>query len=134
MSKLSQYKTLLILLCSTLFLLASPLWADKPDKKGSQTNFDLSVSVSAGISFGDARRLAVEQGLTGMKPLPPGIRKNLARGKPIPPGIAKTRMPNSFINQLPRHQGYEWEQAGSDLILVVAGSLIISDVLKGVFD
>ena len=134
MSKLSQYKTLLILLCSTLFLLASPLWADKPDKKGSQTNFDLSVSVSAGISFGDARRMAVEQGLTGMKPLPPGIRKNLARGKPIPPGIAKTRMPNSFINQLPRHQGYEWEQAGSDLILVVAGSLIISDVLKGVFD
>ena len=134
MSKLSQYKTLLILLCSTLFLLASPLWADKPDKKGSQTNFDLSVSVSAGISFVDARRMAVEQGLTGMKPLPPGIRKNLARGKPMPPGIAKTRMPNSFINQLPRHQGYEWEQAGSDLILVVAGSLIISDVLKGVFD
>jgi len=27
--------------------------------------------VSAGISFGDARRLAVDQGLTGMKPLPP---------------------------------------------------------------
>ena len=134
MSKLSQYKTLLILLCSTLFLLASPLWADKPDKKGSQTNFDLSVSVSAGISFGDARRLAVEQGLTGMKPLPPGIRKNLARGKPIPPGIAKTRMPNSYINQLPSHPGYEWQQAGSDLVLVVAGSLVISDVLEGVFD
>ena len=134
MSKLSQYKTLLILLCSTLFLLASPLWADKPDKKGSQTNFDLSVSVSAGISFGDARRLAVEQGLTGMKPLPPGIRKNLARGKPMPPGIAKTRMPNSYINQLPSHPGYEWQQAGSDLVLVVAGSLVISDVLEGVFD
>jgi hypothetical protein len=117
-----------------LFLLASPLWADKPDKNGSQTNFDLSVSVSAGISFGDARRLAVDQGLTGMKPLPPGIRKNLARGKPMPPGIAKTRMPNSFINQLPRHPGYEWEQAGSDLVLVVAGSLVISDVLEGVFD
>ncbi len=134
MSKLSQFKTLLILLCSTLFLLASPLSADKPDKKGSHSNFDLSVSVSAGISFGDARRLAVDQGLTGMKPLPPGIRKNLARGKPMPPGIAKTRMPNSFINQLPRHQGYQWQQAGSDLVLVVAGSLVISDVLEGVFN
>ena len=50
------------------------------------------------------------------------------------PGIAKTRMPNSFINQLPSNQGYEWEQAGSDFVLVVAGGLIISDVLEGVFD
>jgi len=134
MSKLSQFKTLLILLCSTLFLLASPLSADKPNKNGSQANFDLSLTISAGISFGDARRLAVDQGLTGTKPLPPGIRKNLARGKPMPPGIAKTRMPNSYINQLPRHPGYEWQQAGSDLVLVVIGSLIIADVLKGVFD
>jgi hypothetical protein len=134
MSKLSPFKTFLILLCSSLFLLASPLSADKPDKNNHKTNFDLSVMVSAGISFGDARQLAVGQGLTGMKPLPPGIRKNLARGKPMPPGIAKTRMPNSFINQLPRHPGYEWQQAGSDLVLVVTGSLVISDVLEGVFD
>lgn len=48
MSKLSQFRTLLILICSTFFLLASPLSADKPDKKGSHSNFDLSVSVSAG--------------------------------------------------------------------------------------
>ena len=134
MSKLTKFNSLLILLCSSLFLLASPLSADKPDKNSHQSNFDLSVMVSAGISFGDARRLAVDQGLTGMKPLPPGIRKNLARGKPMPPGIAKTRMPNSYINQLPSHPGYEWQQAGSDLVLVVAGSLVISDVLEGVFD
>ena len=134
MSKLNQFKPLLILLCSSLFLLASPLSADKPNKNGHKSNIDLSITVSAGISFGDARRLAVDQGLTGMKPLPPGIRKNLARGKPMPPGIAKTRMPNSYINQLPRHQGYQWQQAGSDLLLVVIGSLIIADVLEGVFD
>jgi len=134
MSKSSPFKTLLIVLCSSLFLLVSPLSADKPNKNGHKSNIDLSLTVSAGISFGDARRLAVDEGLTGVKPLPPGIRKNLARGKPMPPGIAKTRMPNSFINQLPRHQGYEWQQAGSDLVLVVAGSLVISDVLEGVFD
>ena len=134
MSKLNQFKPLLILLCSSLFLLASPLSADKPNKNGHKSNIDLSITISAGISFGDARRLAVDQGLTGMKPLPPGIRKNLARGKPMPPGIAKTRMPNSYINQLPRHQGYQWQQAGSDLLLVVIGSLIIADVLEGVFD
>ena len=134
MSKPNLFTILLTLLCSTLFLLSSPLWADKSDKNRHKTNFDLSLSDSAGISFGDARRLAVDQGLTGMKPLPPGIRKNLARGKPMPPGIAKTRMPSSYINQLPSHPGYEWQQAGSDLVLVVAGSLVISDVLEGVFD
>ena len=134
MSKPNLFTILLTLLCSTLFLLSSPLWADKSDKNRHKTNFDISLSVSAGISFDDARRLAVDQGLTGMKPLPPGIRKNLARGKPMPPGIAKTRMPNSYINQLPSHPGYEWQQAGSDLVLVVAGSLVISDVLEGVFD
>ncbi len=59
---------------------------------------------------------------------------NLARGKAMPPGIAKTRMPDSFLSQLPKHEGYEWLQAGSDLILVAVGSLIIAEVLKDVFD
>ena len=66
--------------------------------------------------------------------MPPGIKKNLARGKPMPPGIQKTRMPQSFIDELPRHEGYEWLQAGGDLVLVASGSLVISDILEGVFD
>ena len=147
MSKLKQFKRVSTLLC-TSFLLASPLCADPPsdkvqkgkdkgpDKAGNgdvEYALDLSLMVSAGISVGDARRLAVSQGLTGMKPLPPGIRKNLARGKPMPPGIAKTRMPGSYVSQLPRHEGYAWIQAGSDLVLGVTGSLVISDVLEGVF-
>jgi hypothetical protein len=90
--------------------------------------------VSAGISVGDARLLASRHNLTGGRPLPPGIRKNMARGKPMPPGIAKTRLPESFVTELPRHPGYEWRQAGTDLTLVVSGSLVIHDVLKGVFD
>lgn len=147
MSKLNRFKPILILLC-ILFLAVSPLWADPPADRGQsgkekgsemsekgdfQLDFDMSLLVSAGISIGDARRLAVDEGLTGMKSLPPGIRKNLARGKPMPPGIAKTRLPDSYINQLPSHKGYIWQQAGSDLILVVTGSLVIADVLEGVF-
>lgn len=65
---------------------------------------------------------------------PGALILRIARGKPMPPGIQKTRMPQSFINELPRHDGYEWRQAGADLVLVASGSLIISDVLKGVFD
>ena len=104
------------------------------DKNDFDVDWDLSVMVSAGISIGDARVLASRHEITGGKPLPPGIRKNLARGKPLPPGIQKNRMSGSFVNDLPHHEGYEWHQAGTDLVLVVSGSLVISDILKGMFD
>jgi hypothetical protein len=130
-------------LFSATLLADPPKNKGKPDKTNSEEradkyNFsadaDLSVMVTAGISIGDARRLASKYKLTSGKPLPPGIRKNLARGKPMPPGIQKTRMPDAFINQLPDHEGFEWQQAGTDLVLVVTGSLVISDILEGVFD
>ena len=148
MSKANRFNSAVILLC-TSFLLTPPLCADPPTDKGNQGNnkgaansgksdvehnVDVSLMISAGISIGDARRLATAEGLTGVKPLPPGIRKNLARGKPMPPGIAKTRLPTTYIDQLPRHNGYEWQQAGGDLVLVVSGSLVIADLLEGVFD
>ncbi len=128
---------------SVTSLYTATLLADPPKNKGkpdkvSSEDFSvdayLSVMVTAGISIGDARRLASKYKLTGGKPLPSGIRKNLGRGKPMPPGIQKTRMPDSFINQLPDHEGLEWQQAGTDLVLVVTGSLVISDILEGVFD
>jgi hypothetical protein len=90
--------------------------------------------ISAGISIGDARLLAGQYGLGGGTPLPPGIRKNLARGKPLPPGIAMQQMPAGFIQHLPQHPGYEWQRAGTDLVLVVQGGLVVHDVLEGVFD
>jgi opacity protein-like surface antigen len=89
--------------------------------------------ISAGISVGDARLLAAQHSLSGGKPLPPGIAKNLARGKPLPPGIAKNRLPQAFVAQLPQHPGYQWQQAGTDLVLVVSGSFVVQDVLEGVF-
>ncbi len=148
MSLLRLSNSSLFLLCS-LLLFAGPLLAAPPEDKGKsgkaklelhqekkdvKNTLDLSLIVTIGISVGEARQLAVELGLTGTKPLPPGIRKNLARGKAMPPGIAKTRMPDSFLSQLPKHEGYEWLQAGSDLVLVAVVSLVIADVLKDVFD
>ena len=143
---INRLTVLTVTLISSLTLSISALQAAPPDGKGKSgngktkdsTTFDvdlgLSATISAGISIGDARVLASDHGITGNKPLPPGIRKNMARGKPMPPGIRKTRMPESFINELPRHNGYEWQQAGADLVLVASGSLIISDILEGVFD
>lgn len=65
--------------------------------------------------------------------LPPGIQKNLARGKPLPPGIAK-KLDGRLLSQLPRYDGYEWQQAGTDLILVALATGLIYEVLNGAFD
>lgn len=135
---------LVVLMPASLLALEPPQDKGKPDKAKNEKkvahedhgdSLDVIAVVSAGIrlSYGDARQYAVESDLTGYKPLPPGIRKNLARGKPMPPGIAKTRMPYSFLNRLPAHEGYEWQIAGSDLALVFQADMSISGVLRDVF-
>ncbi len=135
---------LLLMIPAMLVALDPPQDKGKPDKAKHEKNgdhdntggsLDVIAVASAGIrlSYGDARQFAVESDLTGYKPLPPGIRKNLARGKPMPPGIAKTRVPPSFLNRLPAHEGYEWHIAGTDLALVFQADMSISGVLKDVF-
>lgn len=66
--------------------------------------------IQSGISAAAARDLFRGSGDAeeSYKPLPPGIRKNLARGKPLPPGIAKTRLPGGYVGRLPHYSGYEW--------------------------
>ncbi|TPG94701.1 hypothetical protein EAH72_17410 [Pseudomonas caspiana] len=66
-------------------------------------------------------------------PLPPGIQKNLARGKPLPPGIAK-KLDGRLAGRLPRYDGYEWYQAGTDVILAAVATGIIYQVLHDALD
>ncbi len=103
---------------------------DREDLRDLQDGINL---VSSLISADDARNLAKASGATGYKPLPPGIQKNLARGKPLPPGIEKTRMPGGMLDKLPKQKGYEWRNAGADLLLVQEGTEIVADVLRDVF-
>ena len=146
---ISRPISILFCLPAMVCLFACTVHAGSPQGKNKAHRDDSKVSasvdvglsapipggmISAGISIGDARHLASRYNLTGGNPLPPGIRKNLARGKPMPPGIAKNRLPEPFMDQLPHHPGYEWQQAGADLVLVASGSLVISDILEGVFD
>ena len=106
----------------------------KKDKKGKKgTNADTGSLVMAGITMAEARRHALDYRYTGYKSLPPGIQKNLARGKPLPPGIAKKMVPSRMLSRLPRHAGYEWRIAGTDLILVAIATNVVADVLSGVF-
>ena len=135
-----------LFLIPAALLVASSALADPPEGKGKnkhknmESGGDYSASsttalVTAGISASVARQVAIDSGvkMSGYKPLPPGIPKNLARGKPLPPGIAKKAAPSGMIPRLPKHPGYEWQMAGTDLVLVQIGTSIVSDVLKDVF-
>lgn len=65
--------------------------------------------------------------------LPPGIQKNLARGKPLPPGIAK-KLDGRLASRLPHYEGYEWQQVGTELILVSIATGLVYEILNGAFD
>lgn len=91
-----------------------------------------------GPSFDRGNILGIIDGYRGEywnpgPPLPPGIQKSLARGKPLPPGIAK-KLDGRMLGHLPRYDGYEWRQAGTDLILVALATGLIYEVLNGAFD
>ena len=93
-----------------------------------------SVVVTAGINVVDAKKLAAANNLTGLRTLPPGIRRNLQRGKPLPRGISRQVMPDAVLVELPRHPGHEWRIAGRDLVLIAIGTLIVVDILNDVFE
>ncbi|WP_417221479.1 anti-virulence regulator CigR family protein [Achromobacter spanius] len=104
-------------------------------KGGTADSGDTNVTLRhAGITISVARGYADEYGLSGYSALPPGVRKNLARGKPLPPGIAKKMVPGPMLARLPAYPGYEWRVAGSDLILVAVATAVVADVLFDVFD
>jgi hypothetical protein len=131
-------------------LAANTAEAGKPEDKGKPAHAEKGKAHKGGghddrYDSGDELRRAVidrvlldrygkQYQVGGYKPLPPGIRKNMARGKPIPPGIAKTRLPQGYVNSLPRYEGYEWRGYGSDLVLVHLLSNKIADVILDALD
>lgn len=108
---------------------------DRRDARGHHRGSDaVGDLVYAGITATLAHGYALDYGLSGYSSLPPGIRKNLARGKPLPPGIAKKMVPGPLLGRLPRYPGYEWRVAGSDLILIAVATAVVADILYDVFD
>ena len=59
--------------------------------------------------------------------------KNLARGKPLPPGLSREPVPAPVLTTLPRVDGHEWVRIGTELVLVGVASLVIAQVIQGVF-
>jgi hypothetical protein len=69
----------------------------------------------------------------GLKPLPPGIAKKIARGGAMPPGIAKRYFPGQLIALLPPRPGQQWLIVGTDVLLIQAATNLILDILPRVF-
>jgi len=69
----------------------------------------------------------------GVKPLPPGIAKKVARGGTMPPGIAKRYFPGELIALLPPRPGEQWLIVGTDVLLIQATTNLILDILPRVF-
>ncbi|MBO6668738.1 anti-virulence regulator CigR family protein [Parvibaculum sp.] len=93
---------------------------------------DLAVSVAFGTQEARIIRDYFSSNVYEMKPLPPGIAKNLARGKPLPPGIAKRYLPLELSSRLPVRADYERLIAGDDVLLVSLATGVIVDILNDV--
>ncbi|MCL6264197.1 anti-virulence regulator CigR family protein [Craterilacuibacter sp. RT1T] len=107
----------------------------KPKHESGYDGDSTRALVRAGITAAVVQSIIRERhiDLGSYAALPPGIRKNLARGKPLPPGIAKRGVPLPLLESLPHYPGYEWTVAGRDLVLLAIGSAIVADILRDVF-
>ena len=87
------------------------------------------------ISLGDRERIREfysTQPRPGVEALPPGIRRNLARGKPMPPGLARRSPPQELQSTLTVPGTFEIIEVGLDVLLVELATGIIHDVLMDI--
>jgi hypothetical protein len=96
-----------------------------------------TVQVTAGITLTVGQRESIRSYYLahpqkGVKPLPPGIRKKLARGKPLPPGIAKQVAPEGLVALVALPPGYRLEEVGLDVLLVEVATGVVHDILMDV--
>ncbi len=121
-----------VLVLTASLLVATPI-------SGQAQGHDKVVSSSATISVTLSPDMKVQvrdfysvRDASGVKPLPPGIRKRLARGKPLPPGIAMTRVPQGLSSGLRLPSGFELVEVGLDVLVVEVATSLIHDVLMDV--
>jgi hypothetical protein len=138
-SDLKHYIVAAFLALTFLLLTSDSATAQGGSGRGGGGNDDSGVSVefTAEISFsvGDRDQIRAYYSSNpspGLEALPPGIRKNLARGKPLPPGIAKRFRPDTLRSSLSIPRRYEVIEVGWDVFLVEAATGIIHDVLMDV--
>ena len=128
-----------LLIATALAAAGAPAPAQRPDKPGKPANPPKSTKDQpvVRVVFNDSDRAVFREYYRtrreGVKPLPPGIAKNLARGKPLPPGIARTRVPDVVLAKLPwRPPGYNLFLLGDRIVLLDAKGLV-ADIMDSIF-
>jgi hypothetical protein len=75
----------------------------------------------------------IPPGLQGRKDLPPGIRKQIARGQRVPDGVNIYRLPSDLVSRLPRRsKDVERRVVGDDIVLIERGTNLVLDILENV--
>ena len=128
-----------LMIAAALAAASAPAQAQRPDKPGKPANPPKSTKDQpvVRVVFSDSDRAIFREYYRtqrdAVKPLPPGIANNLARGKPLPPGIARTRVPESVLVKLPwRPPGYTVFLVGDRVVLLNAGGLV-ADIMDRIF-
>jgi Ni/Co efflux regulator RcnB len=127
----------LLLIAALVAAAATPALAQRPANPGKANPKSTKDQPVVRVVFHDADRAVFREYYStrraAVKPLPPGIAKNLARGKPLPPGIARTRVPDVVLVQLPwRPRGYTFFLVGDRIVLLNANGLV-ADILDSIF-
>jgi hypothetical protein len=64
--------------------------------------------------------------------LAPETRQQLTPGQPVPDGVSRRLSPD-IEEQIPQYQGYEWHQAGEDVLLIKENGLVY-EVMRNALD
>jgi hypothetical protein len=127
-----------LLIAALVAAVGAPVAAQRPDKPAKPANpKGAKDQPVVRVVFHDSDRGVFREYYRtrreGVKPLPPGIARNLVRGKPLPPGIVKTRVPDVVLVQLPwRPRGYSFFLVG-DRIVLLDGNGLVADILDSIF-
>jgi hypothetical protein len=127
----SSWKGLAIATIALGFVNAEAEAQGKKERGRSAAVAEVAFSVDAGMEK-LIRAFYGERPAFGVEALPPGIRRNLARGKPLPPGIAKRSAPPELVSTLALPRGYELVEVGLDVFVVEVATAVIHDVLMDV--
>jgi hypothetical protein len=128
----SRHTLAAVLILSTSFLVTTPVSSlAQGREKSVLKTATVSVTLLSDMQV-EIRAFYSARGVSGVKPLPPGIRKRLVRGKALPPGIAKRVVPEGLRSRIRLPSGYEIVEVGLDVLLVEVATDIIHDVLMDV--
>ena len=137
---LSRHVRPAVLVLSLFVFMAEAAEAQGQNNRGSRGNGGgnddggVTVEFTAEFSFSLGDRVQIQAYYTSnltpeLEALPPGQRKNLARGKPMPPGIAKRFLPDALRSSLSVPRKYDVIVVGWDVLLVEVATGIVHDVL-----